>query len=331
MTIQDLSRGLIPVLCTCFLVSLPSECASHQDFYVSTQGKDTHPGTKDKPFRTFERAREEIRTHKKHHKDSGSFTVWIRGGAYHRTGTFILSQKDSGTEKAPVKYRAFEHEKVHLIGGKEITRTSWITVSDREVLSRADRSVQGKLLSVNLKEKGITDFGEMSLLGPMFELFFRGKRLPVARWPNSGYAEIGRVLEQGEKSTPQYGDGNRQGRTFQYSGNRPERWKNSKDIRLHGFWWYGWMDQQMKIKKIDTEKKEITLDGVPGGGIRRNQWFCALNLLEEIDQPGEWYLDRSTGILYLFPPEGFPHGSMFFSTLKEPHLVQDESSHVVIQ
>jgi len=37
-------------------------------------------------------------------------------------------------------------------------------------------------------------------------------------------------------------------------------------------------------------------------GFRDGPAFLLPELLEEIDQPGEWYLDRKIGILYFWPP-----------------------------
>ena len=301
------------------------------EFYVATDGADANPGTKEKPFRTLEAARDAIRTLKQTRSWKGPATVWIRGGIYYRTRTFQLARQDSGTEQAPIVYRAYRKEEVRLLGGQEIKASWFEPVKDAAVLKRLDESARGKVLRVNLKAHGFTDYGELSIAGPMVELFCDGKRMPLARWPNEGWAHIGKVIQMGQDSLPRLVDGNKQGKTFRYSGDRPKRWINAEDVALHGFWWYGWMDEHVKIERIDTEKREITLVRTPGGGIREGQWFYALNLVEEIDQPGEWYLDRRNGLLYLLPPEDLQNHPVFFSTLKEPLLALDNTSHVTIR
>ncbi|NQT84885.1 right-handed parallel beta-helix repeat-containing protein [bacterium] len=301
------------------------------EFYVATGGDDSNPGTKEKPFRSLEAARDAIRRLRQTGSLKGPVTVWIRGGVYYRTQTFQLIQEDSGTREAPMIYRAYGEEKVHLVGGREIKASWFEPVKDAAVLSRLEEGARDKVLEVDLKSHGITDFGELSISGPMLELFWNGRRMQLARWPNEGWSLIGKVLEIGEDSERRLVDGNKRGKAFRYSGDRPKRWTDAEEAVLHGFWWYGWMDEHVKIERINTEKKEITLVRTPGGGIRKDQWFYALNLLEEIDQPGEWYLDRKKGVLYFLPPDGFRKHVLYCSTLKEPLVALDNTSYVTVR
>ena len=45
-----------------------------------------------------------------------------------------------------------------------------------------------------------------------------------------------------------------------------------------------------------------------GSGENFNQ-YVALNLLEELDQAGEWYVDPSSGLLILWPPGDIATGT----------------------
>lgn len=318
----------------------------HIEFYVATYGSDLDEGTKARPFATLERARDAIREI----KATQSFpnragpspgrlspdrlipvSVWIRGGTFHRTSTFKLTEQDSGTEQAPILYRSCNGEDVRLVGGVELARSWCEPVKDEGVLARMAPAARGRVLKVDLKDRGIADHGELSISGPMLELFCRGKRLPLARWPNKGWAYIRQVVEVGKDGTSRLVDGNKQGTTFQYDGDRPKRWLKADQMALHGFWWFGWTDEHVTIKRIDAAQHLIELDRVPSGGIRKEQWYCALNLLEEIDQPGEWFLDRGTGVLYVWPPDDWPDYPILLSTLTEPLLVLNGTSHVTVR
>jgi hypothetical protein len=301
------------------------------ELYVATGGSPANPGTRERPFSSLEAARDAIRRLRATRSPLGPVTVWIRGGTYFRTQTFRLGEQDSGTEDAPVVYRAYGSEEVHLIGGRKIEPSWSAPVTEAAVLSRLDEAARGKLLKVDLRAHGVDKYGELSISGPMLEPFCGGRRMPLARWPNRGWARIAKVVAIDADGKPQRVDENKQGRTFCYEGDRPRRWVGAADAYLHGFWWFGWMDQHVRIERIDPQRREITLAEIPGGGIRKDQWFCALNLLQEIDQPGEWYLDRTQGILYFWPPEGFPQTAVMVSTLEEPLVALENTSYVIVR
>ena len=98
---------------------------------------------------------------------------------------------------------------------------------------------------------------------------------------------------------------------FEYLDDRHARWKNAEDGWLFGYFRYGWADRTLKIRGVDTARKRIACApyDLQGENMGAANWFnkgkiryFAFNLLEELDHPGEWYLDRKTGILYLYPP-----------------------------
>ncbi|MBN1346313.1 MAG: right-handed parallel beta-helix repeat-containing protein [Phycisphaerae bacterium] len=301
------------------------------ELYVAVGGSDLSPGTKSRPLASLEGARDAIRRMREDAPLTRPVIVWIRGGDYFRTDTFKLTREDAGTIDAPIVYRGYPGECPRLIGGRAI-QTGWChEITNDSVRNRLDPTVRSKVVEVDLRANGIEDYGEMSILAPMFELFCKGKRWPVARYPNKGWMHIGQIVEGDVGEQPKLVDGNKQGKTFQYADDRPARWRHAEELELHGFWWFGWMDQHVKVAAISPARKLITLVETPGGGIRKDQWFYALNLLEEIDQPGEWYLNRATGLLYFLPTEDFPHNPLICSTIKEPLLVLDGTSHVTIQ
>jgi parallel beta-helix repeat protein len=63
---------------------------------------------------------------------------------------------------------------------------------------------------------------------------------------------------------------------------------------------------------------------------RQGIQYCAFNLLEEIDSPGEWYLERDTGMLYLYPPSDLKTPTLEVGMLSSPMIVMDNVSHVCI-
>ncbi len=303
-------------------------------FYVSTDGNDSWSGKlpaanqqgTDGPFATFERARDAIRVLKRSgHLPDGGITVRIRGGIYALAETFQLTAEDSGTQGAPIVYRAYKDEKVRLVGGKAIS--GFGPVDDPAILSRIDEPYRDKILQVDLKAQGVTDFGKIMPRGfgrPIYkaglELFFQGKPMTLARWPNRGWVEIAEV--------PAGKDGGK----FTYAGDRPKRWAGADDIWVHGYWTWDWADSYESVKSIDTVSREITTHEPHGiYGYSPGKRYYVLNILEELDDPGEWYLDRGTGVLYFWPPGPIGEGEMFVSILSEPMVSMKDVSYMTLK
>ncbi|MBK9990347.1 MAG: right-handed parallel beta-helix repeat-containing protein [Verrucomicrobia bacterium] len=127
------------------------------------------------------------------------------------------------------------------------------------------------------------------------------------------------------------------GTTFSFASDRPLRWKSAPDAWVEGLWYWNWADFHLPVSTLDTVNRTITVPNlskwnnnespfVPG-----RPWF-AYNLLEEITQPGEWYLDRASGILYLWPPDSFSSNSeVVVSLLAQALLNADSVSYMTFQ
>lgn len=266
------------------------------DFYVSPKGSDGNPGTRQKPFATLEHARDAVRSAKR----EGGVTIWLRGGTYALTNAFTLNAEDGGTATAPVVYRSVPGETARIFGGKAI---------------RGFKKWRGSILQINLPRQGVSDFGAMSSRGfsrthaAGLELFFDGRPMTLARWPNRGWAHVGAATPA--KSTDR----------FAFEGDRPARWVNSPDAWVYGYWTYDWADSYEHVASIDPLTHTIRTDSpAPSYGYKAGQRWGVVNVLEELDEPGEWYLDRARGILYFWPPAPIGSSETWVSTLVIPLL-----------
>ena len=302
--------------------------------HVAGDGNDDWSGTlpepndekTDGPLATLQRARNEIRTLKQSGGlPDGGVAVEIAGGVYELEQPFELAAADSGTETSPVVYRAAKHREVRLTGGRIVRQFEPVT--DPAVLGVLEESARGKVFWTDLKSLGITDFGQVK--GGGLELFFNDQPMTPARWPNEGFIRIVDVIG-GEPFDVRGTKGDRVGK-FTYEGDRPTRWSEDKDVWVHGYWFWDWSDQRHQVESIDTAGRIISV--VPpyhGYGYRKGQWFYAFNLLSEIDSPGEWYLDRQTGVLYFWPPSAIEDGRAVVSVLGSLVSMRD-TSHVSFQ
>ncbi len=302
----SVTAGTLSVVCLAFLSpGITTLRADQLIIHVSPDGNDAAKGTKRAPFATLERARDEISQTRKAKGDSlKCIEVRLAGGTYCLARPFELTQDDSGTPNTRIVYQADKGAVVRLCGGKEIT--GFQPVTDPAILARLDKSAHGKVCQLDLKALGITDYGKAN--GGGLELFFNDQPMTVSRWPNDGFVRIVDVLSINPVDVR--GTKGDRGGKFIYDGDRPNNWLGEKDVWLHGYWFWDWSDSRQKVENIDTEKHVISLAPPQHSyGYRKGQWYYALNAISEIDMPGEWCLDRETGIIYFWPPKPLTQGN----------------------
>lgn len=323
---------LVPT-CLLSLAFLVGGAAMGQEYWVSAAGSDADAGTKDMPFATLERARDAVReTKKAGGLPKGGVTVWLQSGVYEISKTFELNDADSGTAESPVVYRSVPGGEVRISGGKRIPSTTFKTVTDTDLLARLDPAARDHVVQADLRSLGITDFGKLNRRGGIrrdtftsaLELFFNDQPMTLARWPNNDWAKIVAVPEGPACDRITYG------------GERPRRWRNLENIWLHGYPTRNWCDTYEQVIAIDLEKREITTSetydskGVKEG-YKAGQRYYFLNILEELDEPGEWYLDRHAGILYFWPPSPIAQGATVVSLLEAPMVELQDAEHITLR
>ncbi len=269
--------------------------------------------SKDGPYQTPESARDAIRALKVAGKlPKGNILVQISGGTHELTEAFELDARDSGTDSlSRIIYAGEEGSEVRLSGGKILTR--WEKVKDQEVLAKLSPSVRGKIYLTDLTAAGISDFGSPG--GGGMELFFNDIPMWISRYPNKGFMKITGLFDiqpvdvRGTK-------GDQVGK-FTYDEPRISLWQEEKDAWVHGYWFWDWSEQRHKIAKLDTDLKIIEVaPPYHHYGYRVGQWFYGFNLLMEIDEPGEYYIDRAQGLLYFYPPSDIQKGRSYVSVNK---------------
>jgi hypothetical protein len=327
-----LARLRLPVCL--LLLAVAVVIAAPLTVYVAPNGSDAASGlTVTTPFATPERARDELRAQRAAGKlPPEGAVIELAAGAYPLAHGLELTKDDSGTAAGPIVIRAARGVEARLVGGQRVPRFGPVT--DPQVLNRLDKSAWGKVVQADLKALGITTFGEIPGLyrgdKPLLELFFDGRPMQLARWPNDAWWTIWKVKQSGAR--PSAADPKGAPGAFYYHGDRPERWLKNPDILLRGYWRHDWYEEGQKIAQIDPQAKIITFTspcayGV-GGGLRR---YYALNILEELDAPGEWYLDRATGQLYFWPPAPLSQAEAWVSTVPGPLVSLKECAFVRLE
>jgi hypothetical protein len=320
------------------------------DLYVSPDGDDRWSGAlrepnaarTDGPCASLAAARDALRRRRAAGQASGAVTVWLSAGTYAQSATLALDERDSGQPDAPVTYRAAPGAEVRLCGGRDIPPAALQPVTDPALLERIlDPEARQAVRRVDLRALGITDCGVMRPRGfrrpyvpAPLEVFIDGEALWLARWPNQGTVPIGKVLDPG--SVPRDGDFSDRGGVFEYTDDRHARWTQAEDLWLSGLWNYGFADDTIRVAAIDAGKRTVAMAQATMYGLATGapwQAYYALNLIEEIDQPGEYVVDRAQGVLYLYPPTGFSaqRSRVQVSLLEEPLLALEGASHIAFE
>ena len=250
------------------LLLAPLAALNATELFVSPAGLDDNPGTREQPLQTLAAARDAAR------KVPGGKTIYVRGGRYELEHTLTLDTNDSG-----VLWRAFANEKPVISGGRAITNFT---------------TYQGQIL----KAPGIK--------GVYFrQLFFAGRRQPLARYPNYDAQDPyggGWAYADG-KLLPMYQDVPGENKhTLQFKPGDARHWAHPEEGEVFVFPRYNWWNNIVRIKSVDAAARQLTLAGDCSYAIRPFDRYYVQNLFEELDAPGEWYLDQKDWTLYFWPP-----------------------------
>jgi hypothetical protein len=256
--------------------------------YVSPRGNDAWSGRladpnasgTDGPLATLPRARDEVRKL----KPAGPVTVEVRGGVYAVAATLTLSAEDAGTAQAPVVWQASAGEKPVIMGGRAIG---------------GFQPYRGKILKADLKAQG--------LAGLYFrQLLTNGRRMDLARWPNrdADHPVTGGWAYADGPPVPMYADIPGEPRNvLRYKPADRRNWARPEEAEVMVFPRFNWWNDVLRIASIDRAARTYTLAADASYGIRSGDRYFVQNVVEELDAPGEWYLDKAAGTLYFWPPD----------------------------
>lgn len=269
-------------------------------FYLSPDGNDNGPGTREEPFATLTAARNAARYWRRKEDNAGTAEIILLPGTYPVCETLELDREDNNTV-----IRGETQGTARLYGGTILT--GFEPVTDEAILERLPEECTRTVYQCDLKQNGITDYGVLSILDGCYrpettktlECYCNGKRLQLARWPKEGFLYPKSLVQAGE-----FGGATS---ILEYDSPRHERWINAEDPWLFGYFRWLWADSTIPLGAIDTGKKHLLTAYAyvtPGGSMDDKQGiiYYAFNLLEELSEPGEYYLNRNTGILYFIPP-----------------------------
>lgn len=258
-------------------------------------------GSREHPFTSVEAAVDAVRAAG---PVAGGTTILLAPGRHVLTKGLRLTKELGSRKDAPLVIRSVVPGAAVLYGGRQLS--GFHRVTDPAILQRLPAESRDQVVQCDLKALGITDFANLRVRGyeqrdspPTLEMFANGKPQTLARWPNDQFVKAVKLLDPGDPNSGRPS-------VFSYADDRHARWAAAPDAWLSGYFHFLWAGSTLPIGKIDAEKKTITTAEpykLWGMGMNEQQGilYYAFNLLEELDQAGEWYLDRKAGMLYWYP------------------------------
>lgn len=275
-----------------FLGWFPSLFAG--EIYVSLQGNDKNPGTKEAPFYTLNRAIKQAREWRRLNRPEVAGGIYIRleEGVYAQRNSLFLRPEDSGTPDSPTVICAVDGAHPVISGGVAVT--GW------------KRGCNHPAIPEKLKQKIWS--AEAPLIGnrrvETRQMWVNGHKVQrAAQFPDGG-------LEQMIDFNPE-----EQTITIPVSQSvNPNRLQNAGQLEMIVH--QRWAIAILRVKSIDAKdgqavvrfhEPESYLEFAHPwpqpviGGEKGNSSFCLTNALELLDQPGEWFQEYPSGTIYYYP------------------------------
>ena len=206
--------------------------------------------------------------------------VALRGGVYELAATLRFSAADGGTEDSPTRYEAYEKEVPIISGGRVVH--GWQVGTDGRW-----RVTLGKVVSGEWK---------------FSQLFVNDQRRFRPALPRTSYYHVAESLAPSPAAEGKGFD------CFRYAeGDLRPNWSNVSDIEVLAF--HQWNASRMRIKSMDPKERILQFTGTTAGTaswitFAQGRRYRVENVREALTEPGQWYLDRTTGELTYIPMPG---------------------------
>ena len=276
--------------------------------YVSPDGDDKNPGYSSLPVKTLERA---VAIYEEDNKQP----IFVHAGKYGVFETIELSSEDEG-----MTITDFGDGEVIVSGAIELPASEFVAVTDKNVLNKIPQNARGNVKKISLDkyiEGTMARYPEYIIQSSQtayYELFSGDEAQKIARWPNNDFSTIS----------------NADGDSFEVTANKAELWKNADDGMIASYFYYDWAFENIYIDKDNSSGSKIVLTKEHKYGIKNGQRFYAMNMLEELDVPGEYYIDNAEKILYYYPTDNFSITNPELSVMSKSFISMSDVSGIKI-
>jgi hypothetical protein len=284
---------------------------------------------------------------------AGGVEITLAPGKYIFKDTVQFTNIDSGKNGAPVVWKAQKPGTVSFYGSAALKPSEFTPMKESRHAKRFQKEVKARILEIDVSKyfpQGLKDWSSMELrVPPSPWLYIDGEPANLARWPNldddgkGGWTYFTNVVDNGYSKADKHSNatkGNdRHPGAFVYEEERANRWDFSEGVWLYGYWTHDWAESFIKAKgmEISSSNRVLRLAGTHSYGCGKGTWgmkkrrFFVCNLPEELDAPGEWWLDREALKMYVLPVDGWEKKSLELAILEKGFLRLDYVSNMVFE
>lgn len=290
-------------------------------YYVSADGKAGADGSEASPFASIEAARDAIRALKSTSGlPDGGITVVVKSGTYTASSDITFTAEDSGTEACPITYVSEELHGARLTSAAVLDYSDFVSLTKEEADRIIDKDAAGKVLKLDLSKYGVTTANVSAPSNDYrFDLAVDGVVMKYAEYPNASYHRAPSEIEA-ERTTKLV--------ITDEDAARIAGWKDVSEASVYCFTTYEWATANADIASFDSTNNAIKMQGSYGYGFGENSRYRFINVMEEIDTAGEYFLDRRNCVLYAYLPEGAENALLTANIAETRIIYATNTEHV---
>ncbi len=309
-------------------------------YYVAPNGNNLNDGTApESAFASLDYAKYTVRLAKKNNPNQ-AYTVKILAGDYPIDSSIEFTVADSGSAEYPILYEAYGNGPVNFKGSKTLSADKAVKVTDSEILNTLiSTEAQKNLYKIDLKAEGIVIPEMPAIYGygaggyQPLRVYINGQALTEAQFPNAGnvYIPLKAVNNEETATADGFYDINYYDNDAPLS--RTGKWNTKdRDIYIAGTLLQQWEYNHIRVKTFDPANGRIVFDKNRSGEMPIGRsYFYFTNVFEEIDVPGESYIDEKNGILYFMPYGDLTNAEIEIGTFKNTMISMTDCDYITFK
>ncbi|MBR7032581.1 MAG: S-layer homology domain-containing protein [Clostridia bacterium] len=277
---------------------------TNADFYVSTAGNDKNDGSFERPFATWGRAVEAVRSLDKAGRNG--ITVAFMAGRYGALDV-TLTAEDSGTPECPIVYCKYGDGDVVFDNGYNFSADSFVPIDESEKAWFAGKAAD------KIKKTDMSSVIAPGTYDLSYYVFSDTGLCTVARYPNKYDDGTDNLMPASGYAT----DNNHIKILNSIFISRIKKYHTLEGFKLYGYLTTGWFQDTLSVGGFNEETNECYItdpEKARMGSLRAGEFYwpdhfsaALMNVTEELDARGEYYVDAATSIMYVYDPKGDYH------------------------